>query len=78
MGGFAGITFLPVPGALGGFLFFADRANHRAWMLLAGVGLYWSELGRLQKLYLQKLYLLELFPTGCWQAVVASVRGTSR
>jgi hypothetical protein len=79
-GGFAGLGFLVVLGVLGVFLFIANWSNRRArilvdhtglwvdngklrnvvpWQTLAGVGLYWSALGRNQK-----LYSLELCPTG--------------
>ncbi|MFI6013084.1 hypothetical protein ACIBAG_30435 [Streptomyces sp. NPDC051243] len=78
--GFAGIGFMLALGVLGVFLFIGNWANRRnrvlldhtglwvdtgklrnviPWQTLAGVGLYWSKLGRSQK-----LYSLELFPTG--------------
>ncbi|WP_037886361.1 hypothetical protein [Streptomyces viridochromogenes] len=77
--GFAGIVFMLALGALGVFLFVINWANRRTrllldhtglwidsgklrnvipWQTLAGVGLYWSKFGR------QKVYSLELFPTG--------------
>lgn len=78
--GFAGLVFMLALGALGVFLFIGHWANRRNrilldhtglwvdngklrnvihWQTLAGVGLYWSKLGRSQK-----VYSLELFPTG--------------
>ncbi|MDO0937048.1 hypothetical protein QQY66_37015 [Streptomyces sp. DG2A-72] len=77
---FAGLVFMLALGVLGVFLFLSNWANRRSrilvdhtglwvangnvrnvipWQTLAGVGLYWSKLGRSQK-----LYSLELFPTG--------------
>ncbi|WP_228044291.1 hypothetical protein [Streptomyces ferrugineus] len=77
--GFVGLVFMVVLGLLGVYLFIANWANRRTrilvdhtglwidggklrnvipWQGLAGVGLYWSKFGR------QKVYSLELFPTG--------------
>ncbi|WP_078916519.1 hypothetical protein [Streptomyces viridochromogenes] len=44
-----------------------ENGKHRniiPWQGLAGVGLYWSRFGRSQKVQSQKVYSLELFPTG--------------
>ncbi|WP_246101713.1 hypothetical protein [Streptomyces cyaneus] len=78
--GYAGLVFMLLLGALGVFLFIANWANRRTrvlvdatglwvengtlrnvipWQGLAGVGLFWSKFGRSQK-----VYSLELFPTG--------------
>jgi hypothetical protein len=78
--GLVGLVFMLALGVLGVFLFIANWANRRTrilldhsglwvdsgkarnvipWQTLAGVGLYWSKFGRGQK-----VYSLELFPTG--------------
>ncbi|GAB2765237.1 hypothetical protein GCM10027072_74980 [Streptomyces bullii] len=78
--GFVGLVFMLALGVVGVFLFTAnwasrrtrilvdhtglwvenaDRRNVIAWQSLAGVGLYWSKMGSHQK-----VYSLELFPTG--------------
>jgi hypothetical protein len=78
--GFAGLVFMLALGVAGVFLFIANWANRNTrilvdhtglwvdsgrlrnvipWQSLAGVGLHWSKFGRSQK-----LYSLELFPTG--------------
>lgn len=78
--GFAGLAFMVALGVLGVFLFIGHWANRRnrilvdhtglwvdsgnlrnviPWQALAGVGLHWSKFGRSQK-----VYSLELFPTG--------------
>ncbi|MDC0772186.1 hypothetical protein [Streptomyces sp. HD] len=79
-GGYAGLVFMLALGVLGVFLFITNWANRKTrilvdstglwldggrlrnvipWQSLAGVGLYWSKLGQRQK-----LYSLELFPSG--------------
>ncbi|WP_030231253.1 hypothetical protein [Streptomyces sp. NRRL S-455] len=77
--GFAGLVFMLALGVVGVLLFIANWANRKTrilfdhtglwidsgklrnvipWQTLAGVGLYWSKYGR------QRVYSLELFPTG--------------
>ena len=78
--GYVGLVFMLLLGVLGAFLFIANWANRRTrilvdatgmwvengklrnvipWQALAGVGLYRSKFGKSQK-----VYSLELFPTG--------------
>lgn len=78
--GFVGLAFMVALGVLGVVIFVTVWANRRTrilidttglwveqgklrnvipWHALAGVGLYWSEFGRKQK-----IYSLEMYPTG--------------